>query len=193
MAYRKIDKPKRTHRVLQDITTKNVTPVQNGVTADLAIPCWYMEIRHPQHTHLHDREWHDHIGWPDPVRPDESSQDAYMLRWAPFSYDKQQEGWIHPGRYIDMSNMHPIHLIKEGYDTVDVVFDKEIDGLSASGHIDTKEDWVVRFLLHPMCPDAIKEDVEVGYSVFVNGDIRGRKCRDIVARGTLRIVAGPIL
>lgn len=193
MAYRKIDKPKRTHRVLQDITTKNVTPVQNGVTANLAIPCWYMEIRHPQHTYIHDREWHDHIGWPDPVRPDASSQAAYMLKSAPYSYDQSIEGWEHPGRYINMSLMHPIHLLKEGYTKVDVVFDDPPEGLTSSGYIDENEDWVVRFLIHPMCEDAIKEDVNVSYSVFVSGEINGKQCRDIVARGTLRIVAGPIL
>lgn len=194
MAYRRIEKKKPIKRVLQDMTTKNLTYVQNGATAHLAIPCWYQEIRHPQHTHVHDREWHDHIGWPNPTRPDESSQDAYLLRDGalPYRYDYAEEGWDHAGRYLDMSEMHPIHLLKEGYTTVEVAFVDPPQGLSATGSIRQEDDWVVRFSVNPNCPSALTEDVDVQYAVFVKGTVGSVQRRDVVARGTLRILAGPI-
>lgn len=194
MAYRKIERERPIRRVLQDMTTRNRTMVQNGATAYLAVPCWYHEVRRPQHTHLHDREWHDHIGWPDPRNPDRSCQGAYLLNkgMVPYRYLDDREGWVHPGRYLNMSDMAPIHLLAEGYDEVEVAFDDPPAGLSGSGRLDPESDWVVRFLIHPMCEAAVKEDVEVPYAVFVKGNVDGRPRRDVVARGTLRILAGPI-
>lgn len=193
MAYRQIEKKKPIRRVLQDTTTKNRTLIQNGATAYLAIPCWYYEVRHPQHTHVHDREWHDHIGWPRPDRIDMSSQDAYAIGkhlYAP--YDWPRHGWRIPHRYLDMSNAYPIHLRKEGYSNVEVTFVDPPSGLKAEGYIDQEDDWVVRFMVNPMCKDAIKEDVDVNYTVFVNGTVDGHSRRDVVAKGVLTIVAGPI-
>lgn len=194
MAYRQVKRERPIKRVLQDMTTRNRTMVQNGATAYLAVPCWYQEIRRPQHTHVHDREWHDHIGWPSPGRPDASSQDAYLLNRGtlPYMYDKADEGWMHPGRYLDLSQFAPIHLLAEGYTDVEVAFDDPPEGLTGSGRLDPDSDWVVRFLIHPMCEAAVKEDVDVPYAVFVKGNVGGRPRRDVVARGTLRILAGPI-
>lgn len=192
MAYRKIERPRPVRRVLQDTATKNRTYVQNGATANLAVPCWYMEVRHPQHTHLHDREWHDHIGWPDPQHPDASCQDAYHLRTAPFRACPDgpgTKGWRSFHRYLDLSTCFPVHLEEEGYSEVEVAFADKPQGLSGHGEID---DFVVRFTLAPMCPDAVKKDLDVPYTVFVTGTVAGRAARDVVSRGTLRIVAGPI-
>ncbi len=200
MAYRQIERKKTNHRVLQDFATKNVTMVQNGATAYLAIPCWYMEVRHPQHTHLHDREWHDHIGWPDPKRPDHSCQNAYALRHGtPYVYDEEEAGWHHIGRYLDMSSMFPIHLREEGYSDIDVAFANPPEGLDGHGYIDPDDDWVARFVIHPMCPEAAGRDIDVEYAVFALGQtgayersLPAYDRRDVIARGTLRILAGPI-
>lgn len=188
MGYRQVKKEKPIRRVLQDTTTRNRTYIQNGATAHLAIPCWYMPIDRPQHTHVHDREWHDHIGWPDPTHPDESSQDAYVLRSPSFTYDPEEIDWNHVHRYLDMSKTIPIHLKQEGYTSVEVAFAKKVEGLEASGSID---DYIIRFNINPMCDAAVHKDVEVPYTVFVLGTINGRKVRDIVAKGILHIVAGP--
>lgn len=194
MAYRKIEKKKPIKRVLQDTTTKNRTFIQNGATAHIAIPCWYQEIKHPQHTHIHDREWHDHIGWPTPDNPDGSSQAAYHLRHhAPYVYNSTEAGWRNHGRYLNMSNLVPIHLTKEGYESVDIAFVDPPAGLDAEGFIDPDSDWIVRFSITSMCDRAINEDVEVEYSVFVNGTINEKKRRDVVAHGTLKILAGPVI
>lgn len=189
MAYRRIERERPIKRVLQDMTTRNLTLVQNGATAYIAIPCWYQEIRHPQHTHVHDREWHDHVGWPTPDEPDRSSQASYAIakNLYAYQYDYDNEGWTHPGRYLDLSTMHPIHLVKEGYTGVEIAFVNAPEGLKAEGWLDEKDDWVVRFLINPMCEAAITEDVDVSYTVFVIGEKR----RDIAAKGTLRILAGP--
>ncbi len=187
MGYRQIERPKPIRRVLQDTTTPNRTYVKNGATANLAVPCWYLEVDHPQHTHVHDREWHDHIGWPDPDHPDRSSQDAYVLRSPSFTYDPKGIGWNHVGRYLDLSKCVPIHLEKEGYTGVDMAFTNKPQGLVTTGSID---DYVVRFRINPMCPDAVVHDLDVPYAVFVTGR-REHPVRDIVASGILHIIAGP--
>ena len=195
MGYRHIERERPIRRVLQDTATRNRTFVQNGATAYLAVPCWYHEVRSPQHTHVHDREWHDHVGWPSPGHPDGSCQDAYLLNKGMGGrppYREAEGGWVHPGRYLDFSQFAPIHLIEEGYGEVEVAFDDPPAGLHGSGWIDGDSDWVVRFLIEPMCPSAVKEDVDVPYTVFVKGNVGGRPRRDVVAKGTLRIVAGPI-
>lgn len=191
MAYRREKKKKPVKRVFQDMTTRNISFVQNGVTAYFAIPCWYQEIRHPQHTHLHDREWHDHLGWPDPKRPDASCQNAYVMEQPPYLYNYEKTGWESPERYLDMSTMFPIHLLEEGYTDVEVAFVDPPSGLVGTGYMDEDSDWVVRFIIEANCADALTENVDVSYAVFVNGIINGRKRRDVVAKGTLRILAGP--
>lgn len=199
MGYRKPDpKPKPIRRVLQDTTTRNKTFIQNGAHAHLAIPCWYLEVKPPKHLHLHDRDFHDHIGWPDPRHHDHSCQDAYHVRHAhwqyhdPHDFNPHHRGWHHPHRYLDLSKCHPIHLLKEGYENVTIAFDDPPEGLTASGYIDEKQDWVVRFDLYPMCDDAIKKDIDVPYTVFVDGSFGTRQVRDVVAKGILRIIHGPI-
>lgn len=190
MGYRTTKRPKPIRRVIQDTSTLSLTKVQNGATAHIAIPCWYKIVNFPEHTHVHDREWHDHIGWPQPGSPDASSQDAYLIKGAPYQYSEDRGGWTHAGRYLDLSQFTPIHLEQEGYENVDVAFANPPEGLEASGYID---DYVVRFTLAPMCEAAIDEDIDVPYTVFVSGTVGNRKARDVVVRGTLRILAGPII
>lgn len=188
MAYRQIETEKPIRRILQDTATRNLTYIQNGATANLAIPCWYHEVRHPQHTHVHDREWHDHIGWPNPGNPDSSSQDAYLIKGAPYQYSDERGGWEDSGRYLDLSQFFPIHLEAEGYESVEILFANPPKGLTASGYLD---DYIIRFVISPQCDDALLEDVEVPYTVFVSGTVGKRKARDVVAKGVLHILAGP--
>lgn len=193
MAYRNLDKKKPVRRVLQDTTTPNRTYVQNGATAYLAVPCWYMEARPPRKVGPHHRDHHDHWGWPDPVHPDESCQDTSHLDEV-YRYHESEQGWHRVYRLLDMSRLIPIHLEREGYKTVEVAMERPPEGLTAGGRID---DFTVRFWFAPMCPAAVGTDVDVPYTVFAIGDIdegrgRTRHVRDVVTKGTLRIVAGPI-
>lgn len=193
MSYRQLKPHHRGHRVLQDTTTKNLTLVQNGATANLAIPCWYCCGDLPQHVRPHRVDCHDHIGWPNPEHPDHSCQDAhidYIDSLVPINrYDHHKRGWYPIRRHLDMSKFFPIHLKDEGYTSVDVTFVNKPTGLVGSGTID---DYIVRFTLEPRCIAAIEEDIDVPYAVFVNGTLGKRKARDVVAKGVLRILAGPI-
>lgn len=190
MAYRQVEKKKPIRRILQDTTTKNMTFVQNGATANLAVPCWYHVAELPQHIRCHDIDHHDHLGWPDPRHPDRSCQSAHLDDLRPINrYSHDDHGWYHHHRYLDMSKFFPIHLEKEGYTSVDVSFANKPAGLIGKGLID---DYIVRFTLEPMCEDAITKNIDVPYTVFVNGTVDGRKARDVVAKGILRILAGPI-
>jgi len=188
MAYRTLKKPKRQRRVMQATATENMVFVKNGATANLAIPCWYHEVKHPQHTHVHDREWHDHRGWPNPDHPDRSCQDAYHIKHPPFKYDCERKGWHHAGRYLDLSKCFPIHLTEEGYEDVSIFFEPFVPGLKAVGKIDPEEDHVVRVVFDAAVDDARSCDVDTEFTVLVS---RG-EFRDVVSTGKLRILAGPI-
>lgn len=190
MGYRTIEKKKPIRRVLQDTTTKNRTYVQNGATAHLAIPCWYDVVNMPQHIRCHHIDYHDHIGWPTPDHPDESCQDGHLDQMVPSNrYSDYHHGWMGHHKLLDMSMFYPIHLEEEGYTSVDVAFVNPPAGLTAEGYID---DYVVRFTLEPKCESAIEEDIDVPYTVFINGTIGTRTARDVVAKGVLHILSGAI-
>lgn len=91
-----------------------------------------------------------------------------------------------------MGLLRPIHLSKEGYDKITVAFDSAPEGLKATGSIDEKRDWIVRIQLSANVRAAVKEKVLVPYAVFAEGTVSGRKTRDVVARGVVVIVPGPL-
>lgn len=198
MGYRTLEhRPKHAKRVIQDTSTRNRTFVQNGAHAHIAIPCWYLEPRHPKHARFHDRHMHDHDGWPSPQHPDHICQShCHHHHDDEMWLDDHVHGIHHVRTYLDMRLVHPIHLTEEGYSKIVVAFDDKPAGLTASGRIDDAQDWVVRVDMHPMCEDAVKEDIEVPYTVFAEGTFKtasgSRSVRDVVAKGTLRILAGPM-
>lgn len=197
MGYRQIEhKPKPKRRNLHDTSTRNKIYIQNGVTGYFAIPCWYNEMKHPIHTHLHNIDMHDHLGWPDPDHPDRSCQSAHRHHLHPhhlsIPYDHKRHGWHAPHHLLDMSKVFPIHLKEEGYETISIVFDNPPDGLVGSGSIDSNDDWIIRLSIEPQCISAIKEDIEVPYAVFAKGKFDNRKVSHMVTKGILHIVAGPI-
>lgn len=91
-----------------------------------------------------------------------------------------------------MSLLKPIHLLKEGYTSVEIAFDGKPAGVSAVGTIDADRDWIVRVTVDANTSDAIKERIDVPYSVFVSGNIAGHVRRDAVGRGVMSILPGPI-
>lgn len=192
MSYR-IREPRRHQhrRDVRDVATPSGVYVQNGATFNYAIPCWYLIAEEPRRAHCHSRAHHDHVGWPSPNHPDHICQ-HWDFAHSCCSHEHGKHVCDHCSRFLDMGLLKPIHLRDEGYSEVEVAFDSPPAGLIGSGEIDADDDWVVRVLLHPMCRDAVSEDVDVPYSVFVKGNVGGRQRRDVVARGTLRILAGPI-
>ena len=192
MGYRQLEhKPKHKHRDFHDTSSNNKIFIQNGVTGYFAIPCWYNEMRRPIHTKIHDIDKHDHLGWPDPKHPDHSCQSADRHHLS-LPYDHCRHGWHVPSRLIDMSKVFPIHLSKEGYESISIAFDNPPEGLEASGEIDHKDDWVIRLSISPKCEKIVNEDVDVPYTVFANGYFDDRKVTHMVTKGIIHIIAGPI-
>ena len=124
----------------------------------------------------HDRMMHDHLGWPEPRRKDDSCQ-------------------LYPG-YDYVYTLKEIDLPGEGYDTIEVVIaDDAPDGIEFVGAISNN---VIHLTIKCMCQDATMTDVETKFSVYAIGtdaiteDNDPIEYRDMVTKGTLRIQAGLI-
>lgn len=183
-------KPPKPVRTLQDTATKSKIFVQNGTVFHMAIPCWYKIIDPPVPAHPHCRTWHDHVGWPSPNHPDHSCQ-AWDFAHSCCSHDAHRHCSDTCKDYIDMGKLSPVHLLREGYQDVIVSLDEAPDGFQAEGYIDTDKDWIVRIIIGAMVPEALKEKIEVPYTVFVEGFLDDMKHRDVVSRGTIVIIPGP--
>lgn len=189
-------KPKPKHRTMQDTSTPGEIYIHNGCTANLAIPCWYLEMRKPIPAHPHDRMHHDMIGWPTPDHPDHCCQewdfDRHHCRRTPHLK-------CCPPRcehFIDMRRLIPIHLEEEGYEKVDVsILDSEkrpVEGIQYLTSIDESDDWVVRVVLDVNVPDLLIPDDGhrvYYYSVYLSRD--GQMVRDLVAMGRLIVLPSP--
>lgn len=192
MGYRIEDhKPKPPRRDVQGATSPATVFVQNGSTLDYALPCWYLIVDPPMRAHCHSRQHHDHVGWPSPTHPDHICQDwefAHSCHEHDNDFHHHHGHHDHHDMYIDPSKLAPIHLLDEGYTDIEVAFDDKPDGLFATGYIDAKRDWIIRINIDSMVADAIKDRIDVPYSVFASGNGR----RDVVGRGVIAILPGPI-
>ena len=76
--------------------------VVNNEVRMWSLPCFYLDVEKP--IDWHDRDFHNHIGWPQPTRPDASCQRNQFLPPPIFEY-------------IDMDKAIPIHFFGqyEGY------------------------------------------------------------------------------
>lgn len=150
---------------LDDTASKTMLAMDNGTISYIAIPCFYGE--------RHDRMAHDHFGWPSPDSPDRSCQLPPGCEYA----------------------VDPIDLELEGYDSVVASMIDAPEGLSMTGTIDYG---FVNLKISAMCPTLVDEDADVKFCVYVTGDANGYpygesvELRDVVLKGILHIVAGPI-
>lgn len=97
-----------------------------------------------------------------------------------------------PQHYGNMICFHEIDLIGEGYDHIEVALLDCPDGLTMTGAIDGS---VVSLVITAMCPDAERATLSVPFSVFAVGSVGSdmiAPLRDVVTKGVLRVVAGPI-
>lgn len=143
-------KPKPPRRSLQKLTTPSTIYIHPIETVELAIPCYYMEMRPPVPAHPHDRMVHDMLGWPWPDKPDCSCQewdfDRHRCRRTPHMKCDPP----HCKDYIDMRRLIPIHLTEEGYTGVDVILNDSdgntvnMDTIKIEARIDETDDWIVR-------------------------------------------------
>lgn len=192
MAYRNEPKPKCERRVIADATTRSFIYVDNGCTASIAIPCWYENISHPKRVMPHDRAQHDFVGQPTPESPDSVCQAKTYWGRADDVFGDVDAPRTPVRCMIDMDCMVPIHLLDEGYTSVNIAFEDAPIGLSATGSIDKNEDWVVRVDIDAQCQQATKDNLSIPFTIFVSTTI-GKPMREVVAKGTLVILAGPIL
>lgn len=166
MSYRlpqKADIKRMKH--IRDTARQSVIFMDNGTISRISIPTFYKEY--------HDKMLHDHIGWPSPDNIDNSCQ--------------LFPGCDSVGRMINLS--------EEGYKTIKVSFVNPPQGLTASGSIDVN---FVNVEFSAMCNNAITEDLEVKFSIYALGNTPSypgevsSQLRDVITKGILHIVAGPI-
>lgn len=183
-------KPKEPRRTVQGAASPSKVYMQNGATLDFAIPCWYIEAERPRPAHHHSRMHHDHVGWPAPDHPDHSCQD-WDFAHSCCSFDDGKRRKDICRRYLDMGLVTPIHLSEEGYDAISIAFADAPSGLTAHGSIDAEEDWVIRVLFSAKVEEAVKDRVEVPYTIFAKGTVLGKEACDVVASGNLVVLPGP--
>lgn len=171
MGYRLPDNCRHSpYKCLHDTATQSIINIDNGSISRISIPCFY------SYEHHHDKNKHDHFGWPSPGHRDKSCQ-------------------LPPG-YDHVLVLKEIDLPAEGYTSIEVSLLDPPDGLEFTGMIEYDS---IRLTITSMCPSAENEDIEVKFSVFAvgNSDFYGDyeepvELRDIVTKGILHIVAGPI-
>lgn len=166
MGYRLPDERNTDHRKhINDTARQTVISIDNGTINHMSIPSFYREH--------HNRYLHDHLGWPYPGHPDRSCQ-------APFAHE-----------FV----LNEIDLVGEGYDSVVVSMVDPPNGLSFTGSIDYN---VISFDIVAMCDDAIENDIDVTFAAYAAGTIDNDyddddvQLRDVITKGVLHIVAGPI-
>lgn len=150
-------KPQPPRRTMQKTATPHKIYMHSGETVSLAIPCWYLEVRPPVPAHPHNRQLHDHLGWPGPDHPDHCCQDWDFARSCCSLHPHKP---CDPGtckRYLDMGRLVPIHLQEEGY----AGFECHIVRIGEDGYqsdddpaltvdligVDRADDWVIRLVL----------------------------------------------
>ena len=198
MTYRLQEKPKpKPRRTIVETATPSKIYVHNGTIAHLAFPCWYQEVHHPIPIKPHRRDIHDHIGWPEPTRPDRICQ-----VWVP-GYKEPSIGIgfenprrIHPRKMIDLKGIVPIHLLREGYTSFEVALDASDDvpdssRLEISAYVQEHEDWVVRVDVFAHDEKALKKPMKYKMTVFAlaaDTDDHPLARKDIVALTDLIIL-----
>ena len=170
--YRTEEKPRHEHRGRAiDHSTSTDIILDNGVVSRIAFPCYYAYYKDGIPIHKVPRVGNivDHFGWPEPKRIDRSCQPIGL-------------------------QVEPINLRSEGYNSVKLVLpDGVSDWLFVSSVI---EDNVIRLIIRVQCPDAIEEQVEVPYSLYVTGTYSYTTdyaavpiaASDLVTKGVIRIL-----
>lgn len=167
MGYRLHDDGRPLRQTLVDIAEPIDLVVDNGTITRLFIPCSYVG----NHVTRRDAMMQDHIGWPSPDNPDMSFQP------------------------MNGSPVEPINLSGEGYDTVEVSVKDDTDGLSFTGVVDGS---VICLTIEAMCTAADSDDFETSFSAYAVGSYEDQhtgkevRLRDVIVKGTLRIIAGTV-
>ena len=160
-------RPRPKQRSMQDVITPGTVVMTRGVTTHLAIPCFYQEAHFPVHAHPHDRMRHDMLGWPTPEHPDHVCQewdfDRHCCRRTPHMK------FCPPTceRFVDLGRLFPVHLTKEGYTEVNVMFEDNAETFEYDAYIDEEDDWIVRVDLYSDISMGIGVRTETSMAVYV--------------------------
>lgn len=65
------------------------------------------------------------------------------------------------------------------------------NGLEVKGDIDEKKDWIIRITVRAACSKALKEKMEVPYTIFAIGNVDGKQRKDVVSKGKIVVLPGP--
>ena len=176
-------KPQPPRRTMQKTATPHKIYMHSGESISLAIPCWYLEVRPPVPAHPHNRQLHDHLGWPGPDHPDHCCQDWDFARSCCSLHPHKP---CDPGtckRYLDMGRLVPIHLKEEGYKDFDCsIVRVDEDGYKSEEAvnldtdqigIDSKDDWVIRLLLNHVSEGDVYPHKENEERYFIT--VRGKR------------------
>lgn len=137
-------RPKPKRRTMQKTSTRGTVYVANGTTADLAIPCYYMEMHRPIPAEPHDRMRHDMLGWPTPDKPDSCCQEWDFANSCCRRTPHMKCCPPHCENFVDMRGLLPIHLKDEGYTHFEIEMTNPPTGLKADAYLDPDDDWIVR-------------------------------------------------
>lgn len=196
-------RPKPKRRTMQKTSTRGRVYVANGTTAELAIPCYYMEMHRPVPAEPHDRMRHDMLGWPTPDKPDSCCQEWDFANSCCRRTPHMKCCPPHCEHFIDMRRLFPIHLKDEGYRRFVVDMVDKPSGLEAEAYLDPDDDWVVRVRIEAHVPlNALidmtrlpETDIITQFSVF--GVIAGsssetgvehRERRDLIFNGSIVVI-----
>jgi len=198
MSYR-INHHEHRHQpsTVKDITSPGDFIVTNGASGVMGYPCFYYIMRPPAKGYKHNKNLHNHLGWPSPSFPDQSCQEHIFD--THIHLDKEHEMSVFYGQhhaavrnYIDMNQCVPIKLRDEGYSatSVDISADHIIqDGtfaITCSGIIDPEEQHVVKVFFDVKDPLAKEEKQIYRFSVRVHN--YGTGAVDVVAHGRLIVL-----
>lgn len=147
MGYRTLDKPPKPEDMLRKYA------VRNGAIMRMALGCFYLRKGHNPH-------FHDYRNWPAPnYHPGEICQQMPprdIIRWRDDPVTGNPVG------------VDPIHLIEEGYNTVEIKFDDAdiAQYLTAEAWIDEEDDYIVRVKVHANLPLFEDKPKETRFTVF---------------------------
>lgn len=158
--------PDERMRGIRDIARKSVIFVDNGSISRINIFCHRHWPRWNRMTRI-DKMIEDHAAWPSPDSPDDSRP------------------------YGQIIVTQDIDLTEDGYDTIEVSLLDPPDGLTMSGEIVHDS---VKLTIVTMCQDAMEDDLDVMFAIYATGTstIDESELRDVVTKGRIHIVAGPI-
>lgn len=162
MGYRLAPPPPNNVVHIDATTTKSVISVDNGTITSLAFPCYYLNGELV--TYL-DIMRIDHVGWPSPDHADAS--------WQP----------------ADACGEEEIDLLSEGYDSAEIQFDY------ANGEI-VGEAWIegniVRVVVNVRCRKALRNDIDVPFSVTIFNSDEPTRMLNMITKGILHVSASYI-